>query len=77
MNTHDLGLQECRSGDQLAPPEDIDGKDQLFCCNSVESSGKGTGDDCSAIGEELINSCSNVLYCSGNWTKKDGVITCL
>lgn len=56
-----------------APAEE--GKDQHFCCTSIDAD-KAAGDDCTAIGEESINSCNNVLYCPDGWKKKDGDVTC-
>ena len=83
IDPHDFASQACIGGEteqpdgnQLSPPEDVP-RDQTFCCTSVNAEGKGSGEDCSAISKELINSCTNVLYCSGSWAKIDGVITCL
>ncbi|PRQ05751.1 hypothetical protein ENSA5_00710 [Enhygromyxa salina] len=44
------------------------GEDQHFCCEDVELDNE-SGEGCSAIGKEHINSCANVLCCSGNWDK--------
>jgi hypothetical protein len=49
-------------------------QDQHFCCNSVSN---GTGEGCTAIGVESINSCASVLYCAEGWEKADGNVTCL
>lgn len=56
------------------PPDD-EQQDQHFCCQSVDPK-NWTGDGCSAISSELINSCQHVLYCPGKWTKSDGTVTC-
>lgn len=58
------------------PPADVQ-EDQHWCCQSVNHKGK-TGEGCSAISGslEVINSCANVLYCPGFWTKEDGNVTC-
>ncbi len=51
---------------------------QHFCCSEVKS---GSGEDCSMIGKESINTCAGsggaVLYCAGSWNLQDGVATCL
>jgi hypothetical protein len=54
------------------PPEEIQ-KGQHFCCTDVD---KFTGEGCVAINAENINTCDRVLYCAGNWQKKDGKVTC-
>lgn len=54
------------------PPDEIQ-EGQHFCCTDVD---KFTGEGCVAISNENINSCDRVLYCSGNWIKKDGKVTC-
>jgi hypothetical protein len=58
------------------PPEDVQ-KDQHFCCFDVDPKAM-TGDGCTAISGalETINACQNLLYCEGNYTKKDGTVTC-
>lgn len=60
-------------------PKDIQPRpiEQHFCCTSVDTSGKGSGEGCTAVGPELINACDNVLYCSGNWAKKKDTTECL
>jgi hypothetical protein len=58
--------------DLPTPPEV---KDQHFCCQDVDQKNL-TGDGCTTIGKEQINSCNNLLYCSGNWSKKDGHVVC-
>ncbi|MFO7567758.1 MAG: hypothetical protein R6X02_34265 [Enhygromyxa sp.] len=58
-------------------PDDLRPENQHFCCNSVNSNDGGSGEDCTAISKELINSCTKVLYCAGGWTKEDGVVNCL
>ena len=50
---------------------------QHFCCSSVDLDGKGSGEGCMAIGEELINSCVHVLYCAGSWGRDEDVTKCL
>ncbi len=52
-------------------------EDQHFCCVDVDPKTM-TGEGCNAISGvlETINSCANVLYCEGNYTKKDGKVTC-
>lgn len=59
--------------DKKPPKEDVG--DQHFCCTDVDPD-KLTGQGCVSIGPENINSCDRVLYCEGNWAKKDGVVTC-
>lgn len=54
------------------PPDD-EQQGQHFCCQMVNNF---TGEGCISINVENINSCANVLYCSGDWMKKDGVVTC-
>jgi hypothetical protein len=62
--------------DQDKPPE-VRQEEQHWCCQSVDHKGK-TGDGCSAISGtlEVINSCANVLYCPGFWTKENGNVVC-
>lgn len=54
------------------PPEDDEG--QHFCCEKVNKNPGGEG--CIMIGKEHTGSCSNLLHCSGNWTKEDGTVNC-
>jgi hypothetical protein len=58
-----------------APPSEPSQEDQHFCCHDVDQKSL-SGDGCVTIGKEQINSCNNVLYCSGNWSKKDGHVVC-
>ncbi len=53
------------------------GLEQHFCCTSVDTNGKGSGEGCTAIGPELINACDHVLYCAGNWAKQKNTTECL
>lgn len=57
------------------PPDDPGLEDQHFCCQSI-SEKEFSGDGCTAISKEAINSCPNVLYCPDAWKKKDGNVTC-
>jgi hypothetical protein len=50
------------------PPERDD-----FCCVEVD---KAYGEGCQTISEKQIDSCANVLHCSGDWYKKDGNVYC-
>lgn len=52
--------------------------EQHFCCQSVDPKTK-SGEGCAAISDslELVNTCSKVLHCQGDWTKDDGKVTCL
>jgi hypothetical protein len=57
----------------IAPP---DQKDHVyFCCQDVDPK-TFSGEGCLTIGEKEVDRCSTVLACSGNFTKKDGVVTC-
>ncbi|KIG18896.1 hypothetical protein DB30_07232 [Enhygromyxa salina] len=59
-------------------PPDPPQIDQHFCCNSVNSTGHGSGQGCVAINKENINTCAEILYCASNWTKNsDGDVKCL
>jgi hypothetical protein len=62
--------------DKISPGEDAQ-EDQHFCCVDVDPKAM-TGDGCNAISGalETINACANLLYCEGNYTKKDGKVTC-
>lgn len=59
------------------PPGEVEPADQHFCCQSVDLKTL-TGEGCTAISSslELINTCTNVLYCEGNWGKQDGKVVC-
>ncbi len=61
------------------PPRDIEapeyGADQHFCCKDVDDK-TFVGEECTAIPKELVNQCARVLYCAGNYTKRDGTVTC-
>lgn len=48
----------------------------FFCCDSVDSSGRGSGEGCVKMSEDHVNSCSDVLYCPGGWTKSEGTVRC-
>jgi hypothetical protein len=55
------------------PPEE---EGQHFCCVSVNKK-TVSGDGCGAISKENINSCTNVLYCSGDWVKEGDQVSCV
>jgi hypothetical protein len=59
-----------------ASPKKPPQEGQHFCC--AEAS-KGYGEGCGAISgsPESINICDDVLYCPGEWFKKDGNVTCV
>jgi hypothetical protein len=59
------------------PPGGDGQEDQHFCCVDVDPKAM-TGEGCNAISGalETINACANLLYCEGNYTKKDGKVTC-
>lgn len=50
--------------------------DQHFCCNKVDPKTL-SGEGCTAIGPEHINTCSKVLFCPEGWTKNDGDVSCV
>lgn len=54
---------------------DVEVEDQHFCCQSVDLD-KWSGEDCTTIPAELINSCAEVLYCGGNWGKSGNKVKC-
>jgi hypothetical protein len=67
-----------------APPESPDDpnyrpttviEDHFFCCDTVGTSGK-SGEGCVKTTEELSDTCSAVLLCSGSWTRDDGTVHC-
>lgn len=57
------------------PPEEPEVKDQHFCCQTVDQKNL-TGDGCNTIAPTQIDACANVLYCEGNWSKKEGHVVC-
>jgi hypothetical protein len=57
------------------PPQDPGLEDQHFCCTSV-SLKDFTGEGCTAVAKEAINSCPNVLYCPEGWAKSEGKVAC-
>jgi hypothetical protein len=57
------------------PPDDPALEDQHFCCTSV-SLKDFTGEGCTAVAKEAINSCPNVLYCPEGWAKSEGKVAC-
>jgi hypothetical protein len=59
----------------VKPPDEI-GEDQHFCCAQVNLE-KKSGDDCVPISEAQILACGEILYCSGDWGKSNGVTKCL
>lgn len=69
-----------------APPDGPKDKDdqprikvignQHFCCESVNSIGKGSGDGCVAVSADHINTCEDLLYCPFGYTKSGGGVTC-
>jgi hypothetical protein len=75
------GFASADPPDALQPPEctqpkPIDKKEQTFCCDSVNSMGKGSGEGCVTITEDHVDSCSDVLACAEGYTKTDGHVTC-
>jgi hypothetical protein len=62
--------------DKLPPGADIQ-EDQHFCCQSVDPKAM-TGEGCNAISGslEVINSCTNVLFCPAGWAKDNGNVYC-
>jgi hypothetical protein len=64
--------------DEVKPADQAE-EDQHFCCVSVgvTQSGKPTGDGCVTIGAGNVDICSEVIYCSGDWLKSAGKVTCL
>jgi hypothetical protein len=63
----------------LEPPEaDKPAEDQHFCCKSVDLK-NASGEDCFTLPKDgkLIDLCAEVLYCSGDWGKSNGVTQCL
>lgn len=42
----------------------------------VDPAGRGSGDGCVKMSESHVNSCSDVPYCPGGWTKSDGTVHC-
>jgi hypothetical protein len=57
-------------------PPDETGHEQHFCCAQVNLE-KKSGDDCVPISEAQILACGEILYCSGDWGKSNGVTKCL
>jgi hypothetical protein len=51
-------------------------KEQSFCCDSVNSAGKGSGEGCVTVNEEDVDGCSDVLACAEGYTKSDGHVVC-
>jgi hypothetical protein len=62
--------------DDRAPPNGAQ-EAKHFCCTSVDQD-KLTGEGCIGIPDDnaIINACSYVLFCSGDWTKADGHVVC-
>lgn len=58
-----------------APPQPPKPKDQHFCCEDVDLK-NFTGEGCQLITELQVALCDTVLYCEGNWAKKDGKVAC-
>lgn len=56
------------------PPEDFQ-EHQYFCCTSVDLK-TFTGEGCTAINNEKINTCANVLYCPNMWARSEGKVAC-
>lgn len=67
-----LGVQPDIDAPKCAKPIE----DHHFCCESVNSEGKGSGDGCVKISEDSVNSCSEVLGCTHGYTKSGGVVRC-
>jgi hypothetical protein len=57
-------------------PPDESRQDQHFCCVQVNLE-KKSGDDCVPIGAAQLLACNEILYCSGDWGKSNGVTKCL
>jgi len=53
----------------------VEEEGQHFCCQDTDPKTQ-SGQSCSAVGKESINTCDDVLYCPKGWTKKDGNVTC-
>lgn len=78
MSIHEIVLTLLST---LNPPDDVQPKikpipDHYFCCSSVDNAGKGSGEGCVNMTSDHVNTCSDVLFCPGGWTKSDGTVHC-
>ena len=71
----DHGAARVATPDDFTPSEEDPQENQHFCCQSVDPN-SNTGDGCVTIDVGQINACANVIYCSGDWTKVDGNVSC-
>lgn len=62
--------------DDKTPPPAPPQEDQHFCCQSVNLD-KQSGEGCVSLSVTHIDTCSEVLYCGGNWGKSNGITKCL
>jgi hypothetical protein len=58
------------------PPPEAPQEDQHFCCQSVDLD-KKSGEGCVSLSVTHIDTCSEVLYCGGDWGKSNGTTKCL
>jgi hypothetical protein len=62
--------------DDEAPDEIPPEESQHFCCQSVNLD-KKSGEGCISIGAAQIDTCSELLYCGGDYGKSGGTTKCL
>lgn len=59
------------------PPQPKPIEEQRFYCDRVtKRDGKGGGEGCVKIDEAHEESCAAVVNCQGNYTNRDGTVTC-
>jgi hypothetical protein len=62
--------------DKELPDETPPEEGQHFCCQSVNLD-KRSGEGCLSIGPGQIDTCSELLYCAGDYGKSGGTTKCL
>ncbi|WP_146660800.1 hypothetical protein [Enhygromyxa salina] len=62
--------------DRQPPPEPPRQEDAYFCCDSLNSQGKGSGEGCEQILHTVVAGCSKVLHCTDGYTNDEGKVTC-
>jgi hypothetical protein len=72
-----IGISDHESPEDLQPPpKPPQHEDAYFCCDSLNSQGKGSGEGCEQILHTVVAGCAKVLHCTGGYTNDNGKVTC-
>jgi hypothetical protein len=72
----ELGFTDHEGPDDSPPPKPPQPEDAYFCCDSLNSQGKGSGNGCEQILHTVVAGCAKVLHCTDGYTNDEGKVTC-